>query len=62
MFTPTAAEPTRVANYWEDDTTANPKIVRIIDQDNEFFNVELPNHEGTRQVHMHTLGKPHYVY
>ena len=50
------------ANYWEDDQTANPKIVRILKQHGDFFIVEKPNNEGTVQVHLHTLGRAHYAY
>ena len=61
MTAPAVLERPRYANYWEDDQTANPKIVRIIEQDGDNFTVALPNAEGQRQVHLHHLGTPHYA-
>lgn len=50
------------ANYWESDTTMNPKIVQVGTRDGDFFDITLPNGEGHRQVHLHTLGRPHYAF
>ena len=56
----TATATTRVyTNYWEDDSTADPKIVRILHTESkDTYNVQLPDGEQ-RQVHIHTLGKFH---
>lgn len=54
--------PQYFANYWEDDTTLNPKIVRLDSRQGEFFNITLPNGEGERHVHLHTLGRPHRAF
>jgi hypothetical protein len=51
------AHSAKYAPYWEDDNTMNPVIVRFIERVGDFFTVELPNNAGTRQVHLHTLGK-----
>lgn len=54
-----APQRTLYANYWENDTTANPMIVRLDRQVGEFFDITLPANKGKRQVHLHTLGRPH---
>ena len=48
------------ANYWETDTVMNPKLVTVLSQDGEFYNVRLPNGEGERHVHLHHLGNVHH--
>lgn len=56
--TATTVEPRLYANYWEDDHTANPCIVRLGERHGDFFDVTLP--DGTeKQVNLHTLGKGH---
>lgn len=59
MAAPVMTEQRVYTNFWEDDSTADPKIVRVLHkQDDETFDVRLP--DGTeRQVHLHTLGKFH---
>ena len=51
----------RYANYWEDDTTANPVIVKLLHEKpkDDHYTVQLPDGQGRRQVHIHTLGVPH---
>lgn len=56
------AERAKYAPYWEDDTTLNPVVVRIIEQVGDFFIVALPNNGGQRQVHLHTLGTPRVAW
>ena len=41
---------------WETDDTLNPCIVQVLDHENEWYNVQLPNGQGTRMVHLHHLG------
>lgn len=52
------------ANYWENDDTANPVIVRInnFKPKKQHQNVILPNGGGKRQVHIHELGAPHAAW
>ena len=52
------------ANYWENDTTANPVIVRLdaYDPSSDLQMVHLPHGGGIKQVHIHELGKPHYAW
>lgn len=56
---PAATATRKYANYWEDDSTADPKIVRVLHKESkDTYNVVLP--DGTpREVHKHTLGKFH---
>ena len=57
----TATAPTLgYAHYWESDTVMNPKLVTVLSQEGDYYHVRLPNGEGTKQVHLHTLGNVHH--
>lgn len=57
-----APERAQYANYWENDQVLNPKLVNVLSQDGDYYHVRLPNGEGVKQVHLHTLGNVHRVY
>lgn len=60
MADPKAVEVLGYANYWENDTVMNPKLVTVLSQDGDYYHVRLPNGEGTRQVHLHHMGNVHH--
>lgn len=50
---------TSYAPYWENDSVADPKLVRYISgPKHNFFEVQLPD-MTVRQVHLHSLGLFH---
>lgn len=50
---------TSYAPYWENDSVADPKLVRYISgPKHNFFEVQLPD-KTVKQVHLHTLGLFH---
>lgn len=62
MTATVAAERPLYANYWADDTVANPTIVQLLHRKpkDDHYSVRLPNGGGERQVHIHTLGRPYH--